>query len=85
MSNTKTIGKAFNDYIDAVGLGHLSKKCTQIVELRRAFFGGAVFVFNQSIFYDENVIDTDEKIMQNLEDIQIELDNFVAGVEIGEL
>ena len=84
MSNNK-ISDAFDQYIIDVGLGHLSKKNTQIVEMRRAFFAGAITSFQQIVWFDENIYDTDDKIQDHLEDINLELDNFVAGVEVGEL
>lgn len=82
---TNNISNAFDQYIIAVGLGHLSKKNTQIVEMRRAFFAGAVTSFQQIVWFDENIYDTDDKIQDHLDDINLELENFVAGVEVGEL
>lgn len=85
MANKKIIEKAFNDYIEAVGLSNLPPKSTQIIEMKRTFFAGALLTFNNIIFFDEKVLDTDKKIHQYLDDIKDELDNFLAGVEIGEL
>ena len=80
MANKKILEKAFNDYIEAVGLDNLSQESTQIIEMRRSFFAGALYTFKEIIYFDEEVLDTEEKIHQNLEDIQDELNNFLAWV-----
>ena len=80
MANKKILEKAFNEYIEAVGLDNLSQESTQIIEMRRSFFAGALYTFKEIIYFDEEVLDTEEKIHQNLEDIQDELDNFLADI-----
>lgn len=79
----KKLETAFNEFIEAIGLGHVPKDSMEMVERRRAFYGGA------SIMYDEftqvmPLIEDEEVCMQFIEDLGTEIDNFVAGVEIGE-
>lgn len=88
MSNKLTfkIDKAFESFIEACRLNHLPKNSVQIMEMKRSFYAGCHFTF-QELCYNipEQFNDDEEKVHEAYEEYSKELDNFIAGVEVGEL
>lgn len=72
----QNLQEAFNDMLKAIGLESLPINSDQYQAMKNCFFNGAMFTFYSTIIYDENVLDTDEKIIQNLNDFKLEIDNF---------
>lgn len=80
---TQHISKAFDSFIEACGLAHISKEATQIIEMKRAFFAGNVWMFSQltSDVLDEH--NGEEQMIEHMNNLQNEFENFLAGIEDG--
>lgn len=77
------LDKAFNGMIKMAGLDHLPENSTQIIEMRRAFFGGAATMF-VVMTEDVPMMSREEDAIDLIQEYANEIDNFVAGLEIGE-
>lgn len=79
---TRNLDEAFNELMETVGLGDLKEGSEERIERKRMFFAGCIWMMNQftEVFPE---IDDEEVIIQKIEEYDIEIENFMAGIELG--